>query len=109
MLATQANESSWNWFDQTNELTGQVQQGVMAPAVAAAGAISNAYLGYQSLEEARKNREMQERYARVNLYNAGTAHNANVNDVADNNAAINGWDGERRDQYVTNNQVRTTL
>jgi hypothetical protein len=76
---------------------------------AAAGAISNAYLGYQSLEEARKTREMQEKYSAANLFNKGTMANTVVRDTASNNQAVNGWSDAYKDEQVNQNLVRTAV
>lgn len=100
---------SWGLWDSIDPKTGMKTQGVASGIVGAAGAISNAYLGYQGLQEARRNREMQEKYAATNLYNQAQGYNANVRDVGANNAAINGWSGEQQQQYVSNNQARGTI
>lgn len=102
-------DNSWGLWDSTDTKTGMQTQGSMSGIVGAAGAISNAYLGYQGLQEARKSREMQEKYAAVNLLNTSTAYNANVRDVAANNAAINNWDADKREQYISSNQAKTTI
>ena len=100
---------SSGWLDSTDPKTGITTQGKLGGLTAAAGAISNAYLGYQGLKEAQRNREMQEKYAAANLANSATAYNANVRDVADNNAAINNWDDERRQAYINSNQAQGTV
>lgn len=97
------------WLDSTDPKTGLTTQGKLGGLTSAAGAISSAYLGYQGLEEARKTREMQEKYAATNLYNTATAYNANVADVAANNAGINNWSDERTQEYINNNQAQTTV
>lgn len=51
--------------------------------------LGNLYLGYQGLREARRNREMQERLARVNLANQANAYNQNLDTIARNSGAIN--------------------
>ena len=98
-----------DWLDSTDPKTGITTQGKLGGLTAAAGAISNAYLGYQGLKEAQRSREMQEKYAAANLANSATAYNANVRDVADNNAAINNWDDERRQAYINSNQAQGTV
>ena len=100
--------SSWSWLDSTDK-NGMKTQGVLGGVVAGAGAISNAYLGYQGLKEARRSREMQEKYAATNLFNQAQGYNANVRDSGSNNAAINSWSPQQEQQYVNNNQARATV
>lgn len=96
-------------FDKKDPTTGMVTQGSLMPIAQAAGAISNAYLGYKGLEEAKRNRQMQEKYAAANLANSATAYNANVRDIAANNSAINNWSDDRTQQYIDNNQAQSTI
>lgn len=84
-------------------------KGNIGGIASAAGALSNAYLGYKSLEEARKSRLMEEAYAKTNLYNTATAYNTNLSDTASNNAAINGWSDSQKASYVSNNSAQTSI
>ena len=112
-LSNAASETgSWlsdGWLDSTDGKTGMITQGKLGGLTSAAGAISSAYLGYQGLKEARRNREMQERYAKANLFNQANAYNANVRDIGANNAAINGWSDAQRQEYINSNQARNTI
>ena len=99
---------SWSWLNSTDK-NGMQTQGVLGGVVGAAGAISNAYLGYQGLQEARRSREMQEKYAATNLYNQAQGYNANVRDTGSNNAAINNWSPEQQQQYVDSNQAQSVV
>ena len=97
------------WLSTTDAKTGITTQGKLGGTIAAAGAISNAYLGYKGLQEARKSREMQEKYASANLFNQAQGYNANVRDTGANNAAINSWSPERQQEYVQGNQAKSTV